>query len=152
YIIINNAEISDKELYTLVQEEKNNKILLEKKEDFFLVTINQEDSKLDFQPCLPVVRDMPMKEIVEKIKSHPHMIMKNEQGSVVSYIDAYELANYILNNHNHLHAYIETILQTINESCTVIDQNENVMFWTKGAEDIFSVSPDEIIGKPITDF
>uniref|UniRef100_UPI00201C5B9E PAS domain-containing protein n=1 Tax=Lysinibacillus fusiformis TaxID=28031 RepID=UPI00201C5B9E len=49
-------------------------------------------------------------------------------------------------------SYLQTILDTINESCTVIDAEQNVVYWTKGAESIFSVSGENIIGKPITQF
>src|SRR5699024_6637457 len=41
---------------------------------------------------------------------------------------------------------------TIDGSCTVIDQNQRVLCWTKGAEKIFSVKQADIIGKPITEF
>src|SRR5690625_7647013 len=35
---------------------------------------------------------------------------------------------------------------------SAIDKNGNVVCWTKGAEKIFSIKKDEIIGKPITNY
>ncbi|MCZ2260291.1 sigma 54-interacting transcriptional regulator [Sporosarcina sp. G11-34] len=71
---------------------------------------------------------------------------------MIGFINYETLSKTLLFNHKRLQAYIHTILDTINESCTVIDHEGKVVFWTKGAEEIFSVSESEIIGKPITDF
>src|SRR5690606_36962294 len=51
-----------------------------------------------------------------------------------------------------INAYFETVLNTINDSCTVVNADQEVLVWTKGAERLFSVKQEDIIGKPITKF
>ncbi|MED3158435.1 sigma 54-interacting transcriptional regulator, partial [Bacillus thuringiensis] len=53
---------------------------------------------------------------------------------------------------NELQSFYNTVIQTTDSSVTVIDSKECVRTWTDGAEKIFSVNHNEIIGQPITRF
>jgi PAS domain S-box-containing protein len=62
------------------------------------------------------------------------------------------MIHFLYNYYNQLKAFYKTIIQTSDASVTVIDANENVCTWTEGAEKIFSVTRQDIMGQPITDF
>lgn len=102
--------------------------------------------------CLTIQSNCPLKIAIEYMKDYEFLLVCNEEKQYLGYLWreslAYDLA-YELECGN---AYLQTILNTINESCTVIDAEQNVVYWTKGAESIFSVSGENIIGKPITHF
>lgn len=70
----------------------------------------------------------------------------------VGFVKAKTLFRFVLNAYNYLHAYHDTIVETMEESVTVIDENHNTVVWTSGAEKIFSIEKEDIIGKPMTEF
>ena len=59
---------------------------------------------------------------------------------------------FLVKSYNELHSFYNTVIQTTDSSVTVIDDKERVCTWTDGAEKIFSVKHNEIIGQPITHF
>ena len=59
---------------------------------------------------------------------------------------------FFISYYNELQAFYNTVIQTSDSSVTVIDDKECVRTWTDGAEKIFSVNHNEIIGQPITRF
>lgn len=102
--------------------------------------------------CHTIQLDCPLNIAIEYMKEYEFLLVCSEEKQYLGYLWreslVYDLA-YELECGN---AYLQTILDTINESCTVIDAEQNVVYWTKGAESIFSVSGENIIGKPITQF
>lgn len=43
-----------------------------------------------------------------------------------------------------------SVLQSISDAVISIDENGNIFFWNRGAENIFGYSSEEIVGKPLT--
>src|SRR5699024_4519920 len=86
------------------------------------------------------------------LRTNMRPIVKNAHGIVTGILYAPQIAERLFNAYQHLEAFSSSILRTIDESCTVIDQNQHVLYWTKGAEKIFSVKQAAIIGRPITEF
>lgn len=68
------------------------------------------------------------------------------------YLQSFSNDTDLKTKYEQLETYFQTILQTVDSSCTVIDANKRVLVWTKGAEEIFSIKASEILGKSITDF
>jgi len=46
---------------------------------------------------------------------------------------------------------IEMILDNINDGITVVDKNCVTLFWNKGAEELYNIPREKVIGKPITE-
>ena len=109
-------------------------------------------SDVHYVACHTIQLDCPLNIAIEYMKEYEFLLVCSEENQYLGYLWResllYDLA-YELECGN---AYLQTILDTINESCTVIDAEQNVVYWTKGAESIFSVSGENIIGKPITQF
>lgn len=101
-------------------------------------------------PALP--KDTILDEVLPLLKRSETVIALDESGTPIGHIDLKTALDEIMLAYKKEKAYLDTILQTINDSCTVIDCEKKVVHWTEGAERIFSVREEEILGKPITDF
>ncbi|MDR4420662.1 sigma-54 interaction domain-containing protein, partial [Bacillus paranthracis] len=76
----------------------------------------------------------------------------NENKEPICCITAQQIIPFLVKSYNELHSFYNTVIQTTDSSVTVIDDKERVCTWTDGAEKIFSVKHNEIIGQPITRF
>ncbi|UFT98823.1 sigma 54-interacting transcriptional regulator [Radiobacillus kanasensis] len=88
--------------------------------------------------------------IIPSIKCERLLVENN--GSPVGYINTSELASTALSSYHYLKTYHDTILETTDSSISVIDENKITVAWTSGAEKIFSIKRDEIIGQPMNHF
>ncbi|WP_269409432.1 sigma-54 interaction domain-containing protein [Lentibacillus daqui] len=118
----------------------------------YLINVSSQEDQLHYLACGEIAINEPMQDVIKKLQFNQNLIVKNEQGIIVGLLGAQDLAKYLLSAFQYLQAFSSTILHTIDESCTVIDQDQRVLYWTKGAEKIFSVKQGDIIGKPITEF
>lgn len=106
----------------------------------------------EYLTCQIIRMDCPLKTALAYLVEYECLLIRNEEKQYVGYLLKETLLQDLASELDRTTAYLNTILETIDESCTVIDENENVQFWTKGAENIFSVSFEDIIGQPITNF
>ncbi|MGG2067750.1 sigma 54-interacting transcriptional regulator [Bacillus sp. S14(2024)] len=106
---------------------------------------------LDF-PCKIVYEDDPFFTLIEAFNQHSTAIILDTTKNPIGCITAAQMIHFLHNSYNQLKAFYETVIQTTDSSVTVIDDNEHVCTWTEGAEKIFSVKRENIIGQPITDF
>lgn len=117
--------------------------------DVFYIT---DFDQLKLSKSVMVDCDTPIEEAVKYVKKYRCLLVKDNEGKPIGFIDSGIMSECLLNSYKYLRAFFETVLETMDASCTVIDKNEIVCAWTEGAEKIFSVSRKDIIGKPITDF
>lgn len=77
-----------------------------------------------------------------------------ENGKAVGYLSAQDMMDAVVQAHRVLEAYFATTLDTLDPdvAITLIDEEGRVAVWTSGAEHIFSIPRDDIIGKPASDF
>ncbi|MWV42160.1 PAS domain S-box protein [Paenibacillus sp. HJL G12] len=75
-------------------------------------------------------------------------------GKPLGYVTAQDIIAATVQAHMYLEAYFSTALEALNPdvAITLINEEGHVAFWTSGAEHIFSIQKDEIIGKPASDF
>lgn len=132
--------------------EENKKIFYIKNGNPYVV--HHEQMSSDFQSTMvkAILCNSNIQEALHIIGRDPIALIKDEKGTFIGYITQHHIAKQLLEEYGKLNAYIETILNTLEDSCTVIDENANVVCWTKGAERIFSISKEEIIGQPITNY
>ncbi|RPF52184.1 sigma-54 interaction domain-containing protein [Aquisalibacillus elongatus] len=120
------------------------------------------NSKRHFHSCLEPKENISnfvnannnssLNEIITKLQDGENVYFEDEESKNSGFVNLKKLSGLLLEELQHIKAYFHTVLETIDESCTVIDKDKNVMIWTKGAENIFSIKKEEILGKPITDF
>ncbi len=127
------------------------KIFVRGNEDIQLAQISKLTKQVIFEPCKEVPAGLLITKAIELLETYHYLIIQDDEADI-GYVNALELSKKLLNSYEKMEAYLQTITKTIDSSCTVIDANQNVMIWTKGAEDIFSVRREEILGRKITDF
>ncbi|MED4073679.1 sigma-54 interaction domain-containing protein [Priestia endophytica] len=102
--------------------------------------------------CKTVDENEPFSTLIEAFSHHSAVVILDSNKKPVGCITASRMIHFLYNYYNQLKAFYKTIIQTSDASVTVIDANENVCTWTEGAEKIFSVTRQDIMGQPITDF
>ncbi|MFP5108685.1 sigma-54 interaction domain-containing protein [Neobacillus sp. C211] len=90
--------------------------------------------------------------LADSFKRYPVVAITDSNGQTLGCITNEQIINFLHDSYNQLKVFYETVIETSDASVTVIDADERVRTWTKGAEKIFSVNKDEIIGKPIIEF
>lgn len=126
-----------------------NALFLKDGKEIFFIT-NSEPITLS--KSMTVTSDISIEQVLNYLKKYSHLLVKNEEGEFIGYVDAVIVGEHLIKAYKYLQAFFETVLNTMDASCTVIDKQKIVCGWTQGAEKIFSVPKESIIGKPITDF
>lgn len=103
-------------------------------------------------PCKIINEDDSIDILIQSFKHHSAVVLLNQNKQPAACITAGQMIEFLFKIYRQLLAFYETVIQTTDSSVSVIDANESVCTWTKGAEKIFSFTYHEIIGKPITDF
>lgn len=75
-----------------------------------------------------------------------------DEGPVLGYIVVSDVLHAMMHAHRLIEAYFETTLETAGSALTLINEDAKVAYWTTGAEHVFSISKNDIIGKPAADF
>ncbi|MCG7346138.1 sigma 54-interacting transcriptional regulator [Sporosarcina sp. ACRSL] len=149
---IMDAQIDQASLKEKIMQETPTKIFLQDNHTVQYVQLSETTSELFYDPCPVYPITSPIEHIVSTLTHDNHVLLTDDKGIYAGFVNTEILSKKLLNEYQQMQAYLDTILQTIDESCTVIDRDTNVVYWTKGAEKIFSIKAKDIIGKPITDF
>ncbi|WP_152395592.1 sigma-54 interaction domain-containing protein [Paenibacillus guangzhouensis] len=101
--------------------------------------------------ALPV--NMPLEEAITRFNCSAYLLVESED-QVIGYVSAAEVLQSVMRSYRILDAYYQTTLATIDPdmAITLINEAQEVAVWTAGAEQIFSIQSQEIIGKPATSF
>ncbi len=145
--LCNKTEVKD-----FLDKNTATKVFLIDNKETYLAESDIDNNKTSYTLCREISADYSIENTIALINQDECIVIKNSNEEKIGFINFETISKALLFNYKRLQAYLHTILDTIDESCTVIDNEEKVVFWTKGAEEIFSVAESEIIGKPITDF
>ncbi|MBO1002526.1 sigma-54 interaction domain-containing protein [Pseudogracilibacillus auburnensis] len=118
----------------------------------FIVHIQNSTNTYSTTPVKAISGKCQLNKAVNILGNDQIALVENEENEYIGYITHKIIAEQLLIEYGKLEAYLETILDNIEDSCTAIDKNSNVVCWTKGAEKLFSINKDEILGQPITNY
>lgn len=90
-------------------------------------------------------------EVIACFYESPYLLIQDE-GPPQGYIAAADVLQHMLQAHRLLEAYLETTLETAGSALTLIDEEAKVAYWTSGAEHVFSIRKEDIVGQPAADF
>jgi PAS domain S-box-containing protein len=145
--------IDETHLAKMVEKVQHKKVFLLTNEGPRCVKFAELSKEVIYTPCETIqVSGSSSEEVFVKLQDNGIALVINDVNDYIGFLTYEVFSKHLLNEYERTQAYLRTILNTIDESCTVIDHNTNVLYWTKGAEKIFSVKENEIIGKTITDF
>lgn len=107
--------------------------------------------EMPMSPVCSISVDTSWNTIGEKARDCPYLLVVQDSRAI-GYMKTNELTSCILKAYTYLRAYYDTILKTTDSSISVIDEHLKTVVWTNGAERLFSIKKEEILGKPMTDF
>jgi PAS domain S-box-containing protein len=76
----------------------------------------------------------------------------DDSGRVYGVLTAVEVCNAYSNKLESMGIQLETILNTIEEAIIVIDHLREVKYWNIGAEKVYGIKQEQILGKRLSDF
>lgn len=121
--------------------------------------IQQVDEKFYYRPstteeynCAVIYKDDSFTALIDAFSNELAVIIMNGNKEPICCITAHQIIPFLVKSYYELQSFYNTVIQTTDSSVTVIDDKERVRTWTDGAEKIFSVNHNEIIGQPITRF
>jgi PAS domain S-box-containing protein len=109
-------------------------------------------SQISFHKSTTITLDELNMDIINLLTEYEYVFVEDQIGNPVGYLTSKYILKEIFQSYEYLKAYFDTMIQTMDASITIIDENENTVVWTKGAEQIFSVTYNDIVGKPIDHF
>nr|WP_082412108.1 sigma 54-interacting transcriptional regulator [Thalassobacillus devorans] len=127
------------------------KTFIRKNESVYEVSLTGVEKTLHYQHCTPIHGEESFEDIMTLVSDNHCLVMMDADHKVTGFVEPSDVCHHLFRKYQHLHAYIDTILHTTEESCTVIDKNQHVIGWTKGAEKLFSMKREQVIQKPITE-
>lgn len=80
------------------------------------------------------------------------VVVINTKGEVTGIVTPTLFINHLLNSWYILNTFFNTLLETVNEAVTVVTKDGTVSHWNSKAQEMYSISEQAIVGKPIADF
>ncbi|WP_245835762.1 sigma-54 interaction domain-containing protein [Virgibacillus ndiopensis] len=152
FVIVDSENVMESEVDSFAKSEYPKKVFLVSGNELYYIMPEEQSNQLKYLTCGVITVNDEITSVIEQLEEHEYILAMDQNEKILGYVGSKELCKELFVAYRYVQAYISTILDTIDESCTVIDNNKNVVAWTKGAEQIFSVKQEEIIGKSITDF
>lgn len=109
-------------------------------------------NQLPWHHTISVCKNEPLTHLIPLLSKWGTLLVHSESGQRVGYLNGSTLLLEIFQSYQYLQAYFNTMIQTMDASISIIDNEGKTAVWTSGAERIFSVKEEEIVGKPMTDF
>lgn len=100
-------------------------------------------------PCIP--SSTSLVDAISLFDTSSYLFVQDE-GPVLGYIVVSDVLHAMMHAHRLIEAYFETTLETAGSALTLINEDAKVAYWTTGAEHVFSISKNDIIGQPAADF
>lgn len=122
---------------------------IEKENDLFYYCPTEKATRFT---CKTIFEHDSFQTLIEAFNQHSTVVVLDTSYRAIGYITSTQMIHLLHIFYNQLRAFYETVIQTSDASVTVIDHLERVCTWTDGAERIFSLKNQEIIGQPITHF
>lgn len=105
-----------------------------------------------WQPALSLPQPSSLQELIPLLANHPTLLIESEPGQPLGYVQAAHLLPLLYDSYRYLEAYFDTMIQTMDASISVVDEEGKTVVWTSGAERIFSIDRKDILERPISDF
>lgn len=107
---------------------------------------------IPWQTARSVNKEATMNDIIPLFQESDYIMVTELTGQPVGYVTAADALAACYQSHQYLEAYFEAMIETMDASVSMIDDQENTVVWTPGAERIFSIKAKDILGKPMPEF
>ncbi|SDI06253.1 sigma-54 interaction domain-containing protein [Alteribacillus bidgolensis] len=130
----------DGNYFKFVCREKNNIVLTEELVSCFSVSV-------------PTVKKTEsLKEMMLVLEEAEQAVVVGKSDQPIGVLDVKQAFLELYASYAHLNAYFEAMIDTMDTSISMIDEEERTVVWTSGAEQIFSIKKEDILGRQMTEF
>ncbi|KRE32757.1 sigma-54 interaction domain-containing protein [Paenibacillus sp. Soil724D2] len=105
-----------------------------------------------WRTAVSVPQKTPLDAVIPLFRETDYILVKDAADQPIGYVTAADMLTALHQAHQTLKAYFESMIDTMDASISMIDDQERTVVWTKGAERIFSIKADDILSKPMADF
>nr|WP_246092801.1 sigma 54-interacting transcriptional regulator [Terrilactibacillus laevilacticus] len=78
------------------------------------------------------------------------IVLITKEGDATSWIPYSDLIAHLFNQCQKVTSTLETLLHTIDDAVTIVDEKGNIISWNPKAEELYKYSNENTFGKPIT--
>lgn len=144
--------MEEEDYIAIIKREQGTKCFIHQPFHISHIRLNGTTDDLIYVPTKIIPQKTTIQYIINSLKHDCMLLVEADDQNFIGYIDGFIFANYMYEQYKHQQAFLDTVVKTTNESFTVIDKKKRVIYWSKGAERLYSIKAEEIIGKKVTDF
>ncbi|MGG4498416.1 sigma-54 interaction domain-containing protein [Brevibacillus reuszeri] len=108
--------------------------------------------QLPWMKTMTLPHTVPFDTFMREIEEFGAVLITDESGLAIGYVTGNDVLHEVYQAYKYVKVYFDSVLETTEESIAIIDEQATAIVWTRGAEQMFSIKRDEIIGRPMFDF
>ncbi len=93
-----------------------------------------------------------IQDVIQEVQTSDVVVITDGEGKIKGYITSAVLLSKVFESYQYLDAYFRTMIDTMDGSVSIVDEVGKTVVWTHGAERIFSIPKEEIIGNEMERF
>ncbi|WP_286133523.1 sigma 54-interacting transcriptional regulator [Bacillus sp. AFS096315] len=93
-----------------------------------------------------------IQDVIQAVQASDVVVITDGEGKIKGYITSAVLVSKVFESYQYLEAYFRTMIDTMDGSVSIVDEAGKTVVWTQGAERIFSIPKEEIIGNKMEEF
>ncbi|MGG0176138.1 sigma-54 interaction domain-containing protein [Gottfriedia acidiceleris] len=93
-----------------------------------------------------------IQDVIQEVQTSDVVVITDGEGKIKGYINSAVLVSKVFESYQYLEAYFRTMIDTMDGSVSIVDEAGKTVVWTQGAERIFSIPKEEIIGNKMEEF
>ncbi|PGL69802.1 sigma 54-interacting transcriptional regulator [Bacillus sp. AFS055030] len=126
--------------------------------DVWMLTKNEylyfKDKNIEFywKKAGIINEKVAIQDVIQEIQTSEVVVLTDEEGEIKGYITSCDLVSKVFESYQYIEAYFKSMIDTMDASVSIVDEAGKTVVWTQGAEKIFSIPKEEIIGNNMEDF
>ncbi|WP_235822136.1 sigma-54 interaction domain-containing protein [Gottfriedia luciferensis] len=127
--------------------------------EVWMLTVNEyfyykrrNSEEINWQQADALSEKAYIKEVIQQVRTSGIVVITDSEGKIKGYISSTILLSKVFESYQYLEAYFQTMIDTMDGSVSIVDEAGKTVVWTPGAERIFSIPKEEIVGKDMDQF
>ncbi|MFD2679436.1 sigma-54 interaction domain-containing protein [Bacillus seohaeanensis] len=99
-----------------------------------------------------VYNDKNTQELLNVPPKSDVSVIKDDKQQIIGYVLLKDIFPILQSELQRTQTFFQTVIDTMENSVSVVDREGKTIVWTKGAESIFSIKKEDILGKDMNGF
>jgi PAS domain S-box-containing protein len=149
YIDLKEEDSMSKKNSSLLFKLEDDECFYIKKEEYFFY---KETSKQLYWKKASVYNDKNVQDLLKVPPKSDVSVIKDDKQQIIGYVLLKDIFTILQSELQRTQAFFQTMIDTMENSVSIVDREGKTIVWTKGAEDIFSIKREDILGKDMNGF